>query len=397
MKSIFGLIVSLLLITGIAAAQQVTPALPPVSASPTVSTPATTLPPNLTPTTPEIPPVTLFTPTPFAPTLEGTPSLRPITPDPNDARLAACAAPTLDGFAPYIVRAGDRLDALLVGFSTISVTQLAALNCLDDPAHLPPGAVIWLPSSAAVFTASSVSVTEAADAAAITQFDAAGGDSDHGVTLTWAATGEAAYLYPCPSAAQCDRPRAAQPIPLTGSLRVYPFHYAGEYTYRLEVAAGDEAVTQDVTFAITCAQAWLGAIETRACPDAPPLAVMIAYQPFEHGAMIWFSDTLEIYVLTDDGRVSVYEDVFREGAPDPTAAAPDGLLTPVRGFGMIWEFLGGAASPLGWATALEAGFDSARQAAGRTSYTTYILAPNDAIYAITLIPGMERGFWSIVE
>src|SRR5689334_5838056 len=67
------------------------------------------------------------------------------TPLPDDPRLTICTAPTLDGFAPYIVRAGDTLASLLTGTPNISVTQLAALNCIDNPEALPVGAVIWLP------------------------------------------------------------------------------------------------------------------------------------------------------------------------------------------------------------------------------------------------------------
>jgi len=366
-----------LLIVSAVTAQQVTPAIP-------------------SPDTTEIPPAALFTATPNIPHA-GEIRLYPIIPNSNDARLATCAAPTLEGFLPYVVRPGDRLDVLLTGYTMITVTQLAALNCLDDPSALPVGAVIWLPRSVSVFTASSVSTTTAATSAQIRALTAEAGDNAEGVTLTWSAQGEHVYLYPCIDLETCVRPQTAQPVPLDGSLRLYPFASAGEYSYRLEATAGDQAVTDDVTFTITCAQDWIGGLAMPRCPEDPPLAVTVAYQPFEHGTLIWFSDTLEIYVLTDDGRVRVYEDVFREGAPDPTAVAPEGLLTPVRGFGLIWDLLGGTESGLGWATASEAGFDSARQAAGRTSYTTYILAPADTVYAVTLIPGLEQGYWSPVR
>ncbi|MBK8024279.1 MAG: hypothetical protein IPK19_23315 [Chloroflexi bacterium] len=59
------------------------------------------------------------------------------------------------------------------------------------------------------------------------------------------------------------------------------------------------------------------------------------------------------------------------------------------------EALGGEEG-LGWATAAEQGFDSARQPAGRLSYTTYVLAADEAVYAITELPDAEIGFWSVV-
>jgi len=397
MRAILLFTLAILAVTGIAVAPQVTPAVPLITETPTNAV-AATQPPNIEPTTPEIPPVALFTVTPSAPELVGTPSLRPITLDPNDARLAVCAASTFEGFSPYVVRPGDRLDLLLAGVDSITATQLAALNCLDDPSELPIGAVIWLPQNASLFALPTPLPDEPlSDTALITDFEGIAQDNASGATITWAAEGETAYLYPCGDLNTCQRPQYAAPISLNGSLTISPFRYPGEYFYRLEVTAGEETISRDVTFMITCAQEWIGAMDLRYCPISPPIAVMIAYQPFEHGAMIWFSDTLEIYVLTDDGRVSVFEDVFREGAPDPAAQAPEGRLTPVRGFGMIWEFLGGTASPLGWATAQEGGFDSARQAAGRISYTTYILAPENAAYAITLIPGQEVGYWIEIE
>src|SRR5258708_7662993 len=79
------------------------------------------------------------TPTPVAPPIPG-------TLDANDARSAACSASTLPDFAPYVVRPGDQLAGLIAGQSDITVTQLALLNCLDDPDALPVGAVIWLPA-----------------------------------------------------------------------------------------------------------------------------------------------------------------------------------------------------------------------------------------------------------
>ena len=378
------------------AAQQVTPAVPVVTLPPTPTTLDSTVPPISTPTTPGIPPVQPLTPTAAVP--EGTPpdELVPVILDPNDARLASCAAPTSRGFLPYIVRAGDRLDLLLAGVDNFTTAQIAALNCLDDPYVLPPGAVIWLPAS--VFLQPEATDVPADTPLGITSLTADARDNQSGVTVTWLAVGEAIYLYPCANGAEsaCVRPRNAVELPPAGTLEIAPFPYAGDYTYRLEVWNGDAAETQDVTFTITCAQSWIGAVESRLCPTDPPIAVTAVYQPFEHGAMIWFSDTLEIYVLTGDGRVRVYEDIFREGMSEPGEGAPEGLFTPIRGFGQIWRRLNEAGIELGWATGQEAAYDSARQYAGRTSYTTYILAPEADVFAVTLIPGMEQGYWSLI-
>ena len=76
------------------------------------------------------------------------PPLVQVTPDPNDARVSACSASTLPDFVPYVVRPGDHLADLVAAQTTVTVTQLAALNCIDDPDALPVGAVIWLPGAA---------------------------------------------------------------------------------------------------------------------------------------------------------------------------------------------------------------------------------------------------------
>src|SRR5664279_564940 len=56
-----------------------------------------------------------------------------ITPDPNDARASACSASTLPDLVAYVVRPGDHLADLIAGQTAVTVTQIAALNCLDDP------------------------------------------------------------------------------------------------------------------------------------------------------------------------------------------------------------------------------------------------------------------------
>lgn len=339
-----------------------------------------------------------------------------VTPDPNDARSASCAAPSAEGYVPYAVRPGDTLAALIAASTSVTVTQLAALNCLDDPDALPVGAVIWLPALPAVESAQTVQPTAESSAEAAPEtatetpastpaadaiIQSFNSDLDtilntDSVTLSWLAAGDEAYLYPCFVDA-CSRPAFAQPLPVEGSLTLGGFHSAGTYTYRLEIAGSGGPVTRDTSIEVTCAQTWLGGVgASPRCPDDPARNVYTVWQPFEHGVMLWFSDTAQIYVMTDDGLLNVYEDVFVEGQPDPGDTAPDGLMTPVRGFGQIWLALGGAESPLGWATTSEIGYDGARQAAGRTSYTTYIQGPGSNVYAVTQIPGAENGWWSQV-
>lgn len=343
--------------------------------------------------------------TPAVP-FQATPALATVVPSADDARLASCAAPNLPNFSPYTLREGDYLLAdLLVGSTTVTPIQLAALNCLDDSYTLPAGATIWLPGDAFAVSAGSIPTTPNAEAAepAIIQFEASATSllNDQDVTLSWETEGANAYLYLCPSIGEtpCNRPTTAQPVPLVGSITIDHFWRQGLVVFRLEVVGSEgESVTENLTLNVSCAQQWLGDAGGQLCPENPPRTVTAVWQPFEHGVMLWFSDTRQIYVMTNgDGRVRVFQDTFVEGMPDPDAVAPQGLLTPIRGFGLIWQALGGAeGSGLGWAMAQEIGFDSARQPAGRTSYTTYIQGPGETVYAITEVPGMDMGYWAQV-
>lgn len=344
----------------------------------------------------------ITTPTPETPT--------EAAPTGSDARLAMCSAPTLPDFAPYTIRRGDTLGALLTGVDNLTVTQLAVLNCLDDPTALPIGATIWLPfASAAVGGGVQTAVTPetAPDNGAAVAIRSLTSSADEvqnqgEVTFTWNASGEAAYLYPCSSdeAVACHRPAQVTALPVQGALTLSDFRYAGPIRYRLEIVGADEPVTEDITVNITCSHTWIGAVTgSRACPETPMLSTFGAWQPFEGGVMIYFGDSRQIYVMTnDDRRVQVFTDTFSEGMEEPEiSSVPDSRFPARRGFGIIWRELGGPESALGWALAEEIGFDSGRQAAGRVSYTDYVQGPGATVYAVTLVPDTNYGFWTSVS
>jgi hypothetical protein len=352
------------------------------------------------------------------PTLEPVPAVEPDTMTDTteqeitgqDARLAACSAPTLPDFAPYTIRRGDTLGALLTGVDNLTVTQLAVLNCIDDPTALPVGATIWLPFASAavgggVQTAVTPSVTPVeGEGAVIRSFTSSADEIQNQatVTFTWDAAGVGAYLYQCPAdeTQTCTRPAQITALPVTGALALTDFRYAGPVRFRLEVVGGEQPVTEDLVINITCSQAWMGAVTGNTlCADDPAIATFGAWQPFEGGVMLYFGDTGEIYVMTnDDRRVQVFQDTFVEGMEEPeTSDIPDGRFAARRGFGIVWRELGGPESLLRWGLGEEIGFDSAHQAAGRISYTTYIQGPGDTVYAVTLIPDTNIGFWTSVN
>ncbi len=221
----------------------------------------------------------------------------PLPPTPEDPRPALCSAPYQTGWEAHVVKAGDTLGALMQGIHELSVTQAAALNCIDDPSRLPVGSVVWLPK---------------------------------------VSTKDEATVEPC------------QPL-----------------------AKG-----------VDCGQSSQG--------------ILGAQQIFQNGMMLWREDTRQIWVivhLEDGDQLSVFDDTYVEGEPDPTDTPPNTFFVPKRGFGKVWVQLGGAKSPLGWATAPESQISLTIQPAGRVSYTTYIQMPDGTVYAATVLPHQNAGWW----
>jgi hypothetical protein len=110
------------------------------------------------------------------------------------------------------------------------------------------------------------------------------------------------------------------------------------------------------------------------CPQTyPPFdhesVVQTAYQPFEHGSMLWISRTTYvqehlIYVFFDDGTFQQFDDTWKEGDPaNGNMTPPPGLFEPQRGFGKVWREGTGARvrERLGWAKAPEKGGNGAYQ------------------------------------
>jgi hypothetical protein len=95
------------------------------------------------PPTPDTGKGATITATPLGAIKTSTPTSLP--PIPEDKRPATCSAPYNEGWTPFVVKAGDTLASLTKGQYTLSVTALAALNCIDDPSALPVGSVVWLP------------------------------------------------------------------------------------------------------------------------------------------------------------------------------------------------------------------------------------------------------------
>ncbi len=92
------------------------------------------------------------------------------------------------------------------------------------------------------------------------------------------------------------------------------------------------------------------------CAITPPgRIVWAAWEPFEHGSMLWRSDTDQAYFFTNDGRWQPIDERW-DGKPLRSRGdAPPGLVTPDRGFGYVWGESDEIFASLGWATDQEKG------------------------------------------
>jgi len=124
-------------------------------------------------------------------------------------------------------------------------------------------------------------------------------------------------------------------------------------------SAGAAEAHVDVT--IACVEDPLPALEEQQLFGNCPYGTVVGnavYQAFGGGYMIWLEGNRTIYVLYAGGRYESYADDFHEGDPesDPSIVSPEGLLQPVRGFGLVWRTYPAVRDGLGWALAPEEGF-----------------------------------------
>jgi hypothetical protein len=155
-----------------------------------------------------------------------------------------------------------------------------------------------------------------------------------------------------------------------------------------------------------CSYDWFTAVApVGSCPSDFAVAVEAAYQPFEHGAMIWRVDKGYIVLPFDpssgqqQGAIMFATDpltIYRDTSADYTP--PSGLYAPVSGFGEIWrgdhvEQEGSSLlNLLGWGLAPEVGYTITEQAGtltfkqGETTIVvayTYLTLPDGTILELS--------------
>ena len=104
------------------------------------------------------------------------------------------------------------------------------------------------------------------------------------------------------------------------------------------------------------------------CPLSAGKTLWSSWQPFERGHMIWRQDDDAVFAFDNVGEWTRFSDDWdNQALTGDRGTAPEGMQTPVRGFGYLWETDDDVFSDLGWATDEEKGFCAlAQEFAGGT-------------------------------
>lgn len=148
-------------------------------------------------------------------------------------------------------------------------------------------------------------------------------------------------------------------VPGTGTLQV-TIPQTAKIEVRFTLLAGSESspLTQTLSVALACPDGTLPD-PVMGCASAPPsgaiLPGLVAQQPFQRGLMLWVQSQNRIYVLYEGGEWTSFPDQFREGdaESDPGITPPEGVLQPIRGFGLVWRTQPNVRDRLGWALGTE--------------------------------------------
>lgn len=184
-----------------------------------------------------------------------------------------------------------------------------------------------------------------------------------------------------------------QPSAGAWTLTLPEYHVDSAQFYLEAEGAGGVTAEASVAVQVLCPYSYFfAADEPEVCPLNEAVTQPAAWQPFERGSMLWRSDTGEIYVLLDEGSVSIYEDTWQEGETFDVGDAPAGFVAPLRGFGKVWAENTDLQDLLGWAITDEIGYETQLQQSGDFRYpSTFIAWPDGRVIAIV------GGAWAFVD
>lgn len=92
------------------------------------------------------------------------------------------------------------------------------------------------------------------------------------------------------------------------------------------------------------------------CPLAAARVTWAAWQPFEHGSMLWRLDTNKVTIFYDSGSLASLDDEWDHISVAPSRGASPTGRTPQGGFGWIWGHRDEVFQAIGWPIEVEKGF-----------------------------------------
>ncbi len=142
------------------------------------------------------------------------------------------------------------------------------------------------------------------------------------------------------------------------------------------------------------------------CPVAAGSTLWTAWQPFQKGYMLWRQDDDAVFTFTDEGEWTRFSDDWNSQVYTGTRGTePEGMHTPVRGFGYLWETNDEVYTDLGWATDVEKGvcaliqnFEDGSLHTGdpvASCYDDTVNLVSETLFASDTIEALDDGTWEI--
>jgi hypothetical protein len=202
------------------------------------------------------------------------------------------------------------------------------------------------------------------------------------VTLTWEVigTGGVTIEQSVPNVAAVSTVVTAQSP--KGSAQVYLPDYAA-YSVMFTLKAANGVAQAQVK--VHCPYTFFFG-DADGCPTGAPFEIGASYQLFENGAMIWRSDTNEVYVHYNDGTAAYFVENDYAALPEVQTddMPPLDREAPGSGFGKVWANAPGVREKLGWALAGEAGYTTTLQGVAltrdpRPAFAFYFTLPDGSV------------------
>jgi hypothetical protein len=304
--------------------------------------------------------------------------------------LGLSLSPTPDVAATANVAVMTRVAATVTALQTTATDTPMPTPVPPRPTYTPPGPTIP-PPAILTFTVSPAEI-----------------NPNDPVTLTWATTDTVRATLRRMTALVAGS--FERDVPPSGSL-VVDSQDAGRHWHDYELTAYNNTgatITRSLTVRFRCASSFFFATTSRLCPNGPAQSSWAAEQVFEGGRILWLENgslvgenykgqPLIFVLYSQSNSWEIYVDTWNSTEPDsdPSIAPPTGLVQPIRGFGKVWRNNPKAQKQLGWALAVEQGFETLYQRVAEFDWDNqchYVRSVDDRVISLC----SRGGVWSFV-